>query len=192
MIAYYKMRESDSTYADRVENEEDNMKVVADIVNMSKSIDRVSSGRGLMNRLMAAQNLSLNGEKDYFEYIISQPAVTDALLEIKRSGRFEQIKQEAEGNKVNGKVRDGRVKGHHETMGERCRRLANNAISRNPNTVNEIRRYLSANSHVDFNKEDEATAYIFSAVARTMGSTPTIKNNEDGSLTFDTGTAITK
>lgn len=186
------MREIDSAYADRVENEEANMKAVADVVNMSKSIDRVASGKRLMNRLMAAQNLSLNGEKDYFEYIISQPAVTNALLEIKKSGKFEQIKQEAEENKANGKIRDGRVKGHYETMGERCRRLANNAISRNPSTVSQIKKYLSANKQVDFNKEDEATAYVFSAVARTMGNTPTIKNNGDGSLLFDTGTAITK
>lgn len=192
LLSYYKMMESDMAYSDRVEKEDANMKLVADTVNNSKTISGVTSGRGLMNKLMAAQNLSLNGEKDYLEYLISQPEISDLLLEIKKSDRFEQIKQQAELNKSNGKVSNGRVKGHLETLGERCTRLANNAISRNPSTVSNIKRYLSSAPTTTFSKNDEATAYIFSAVARTMGNTPSISKNNDGDLTFDSGTDITR
>ena len=182
--------ESDTAYSERVENEDMNMKRVADIVNNCSSISGIPSGKRLMNILMAAKNLSLTGETDYFEYIISQPIVTDLLQEIKKSGRFDKIKQQVEENKQNGKIKYGQLIGHEETMGERCTRIANAEIAYNPNTVAEVKKVLDTIPKKRYNTISPEP-FIWTAISRTMGHMPKLQTS-NGHVYFEEENTITR
>lgn len=194
LINYYKMAETDTAYQDRVSREDENMKFVADTVNMNKQITFAKFGKNFMNRLMAAQNLSLKGQKDYLEELISQPAISDVLLQVRKSGRNKEIQQRAENNKINGILTNGKPKGHHETNGERCARFANNEISKNPSIVNLAKQKLTSNVPILYEKDTDSQrmVFVYSAIARTMGYIPSFKQDKSGNMLFTPNDGISR
>lgn len=194
LINYYKMAETDTAYQNRVSREDENMKFVADTVNMNKQITFAKFGKNFMNRLMAAQNLSLKGQKDYLEELISQPAISNVLLQVRKSGRNKEIQQRAENNKINGILTNGKPKGHHETNGERCARFANNEISKNPSIVNLAKQKLTSNVPILYEKDTDSQrmVFVYSAIARTMGYIPSFKQDKSGNMLFTPNDGISR
>ena len=194
LINYYKMAETDTAYQDRVSREDENMKFVADTVNMNKQITFAKFGKNFMNRLMAAQNLSLEGQKDYLEELISQPAISNVLLQVRKSGRNKDIQQRAENNKTNGLLINGKPKGHYETNGERCARFANNEISKNPDIINSAKQKLASNVPILYEKDTDSQrmVFVYSAIARTMGYTPSFKQDKSGEMLFTPNDGISR
>lgn len=185
LISYYRLAETDEAYQLRVESEDKNMQLVANTINHSETLGSISSGKKFINRLMAAQNLSLEGQTDYLEALISQPAVYDTILQIKNDGIHRQIKEKAEQNIANGKQRR-----HHETKGEAGLRIANRTIAKDPNFMEKATRFVTTKSNFSVEKQEDA--YALSAVARTQGKIPSFTQNQNGEFDFNTDEQITR
>lgn len=185
LISYYRLAETDEAYQLRVESEDKNMQLVANTINHSETLSSISSGKKFINRLMAAQNLSLEGQTDYLEALISQPAVYDTILQIKNDGIHRQIKERAEQNIANGKQR-----GHHETKGEAGLRIANRTIANNPNFMEKATRFVTTKSNFSVEKQEDA--FALSAVARTYGKIPSFTQNANGKFDITVDEELTK
>ena len=136
LIADYKKMEHDEWYESRVQKEDTDMHRIANVVNKNEIINSSIKGPGLFRLLIAAQNLSLDDEQNFLEEMLKQPAVNDALLELKKSGQVHTIHTEAQENEKNGRVNtDGLLESHSLTHGEMNIREANQFISEHPNAV---------------------------------------------------------
>lgn len=185
LISYYRLAETNEAYQLRVESEDKNMQLVADTINNSRTLDTVSSGKKFINKLMAAQNLSLAGQTDYLEALISQPAVYDTILQIKNDGIHRQIKERAEQNIANGKQ-----KGHNETKGEAGLRISNRTIANNPNFMEKATRFVTTKSNFSVEKQEDA--FALSAVARTYGKIPSFTQNTNGKFDITVDEELSK
>lgn len=183
-IQYYNMMEHDEWYKNRVKNEDKNMKRVARIVNNNEQMIPVKNGPGLFNLLKAAQNLSLIGEKDFLEEILSKPEVEKTLLEFKSSEQAKKIKTEALENEKNGKVNsNGLVEGHKLTQGEIAITTANEFIRQHPNAAAVARKKLNERNVfvIKFgDKETMRKARLVEVVARTQGKGVTRTEDKEG------------
>ncbi len=190
LIKAYLMAETDSMYDKRVEKEDNNMRYVANTINGSRTIPEVKQDLPrLMRLLIAAQNISLDGEIDYLEEIISQPAVSHALYELRRAGQLDKLRTIGEKKEQEGKVNGGRT--HHETKGEIHRRIANRVIKEEPDAVLKARAALTKRNNGLVS--DERKAMLFSVVARTQGKIPTYERDEtSGKYRFNAGESLTK
>ena len=190
LIKAYVMAETDSMYDKRVEKEDNNMRYVANTINGSRTIPEVKQDLPrLMRLLIAAQNISLDGETDYLEEIISQPAVSHALSELRRDGQLDKLRTIGEKKEQEGKVSGGRT--HSETKGETHRRIANRVIKEDPDAVSKARAALAKRNNGLV--ADERKAMLFSVVARTQGKIPTYERDEtSGKYSFNAGESLTK
>lgn len=182
-IQYYNMMEHDEWYQHRVEREDEIMQRVARIVNNHEQMMPVKNGPGLFGLLKAAQNLSITGEKDFLEEILSQPEVNKTLLEFKASEQAKRMKLEALENEKNGKVNaEGLLSGHYMTYGERLHKEANEYTSKHPNAVTFAKKLLSERSSFTLeygNSELTQNSKVIELVARTQGKyTNRIRNSE--------------
>ena len=191
LITYYLKAETDAMYDERVEGEDKNMRFAARAINNSQQIHiEQKDFPKLMRLLLAAKNISLDGQTDYFEKIISQPEISKALAEIRDSGQFDKVKSIAERNEQEGKLTNGKLKGHNETKGELGLRIANRTIERNPGFVEKATRFISSRSKFSVNEQSDAIA--LSAVARTQGKIPSYTKNENGTFDFNSDEEITR
>ncbi len=185
-IQYYNMMEHDEWYQHRVEKEDKNMQRVARIVNNHEQMMPVKNGPGLFYLLKAAQNLSIIGEKDFLEEILSQPEVNKTLLEFKASEQAKKMKAEAQENEKNGKVNaDGLLSGHHMTYGERLHKEANEYISKHPNEVTFAKKELSEKSSFPLeygNSELTKKSKVIELVARAQGKYTNRTRNSEGNI----------
>ena len=185
-IQYYNMMEHDEWYQHRVEKEDEIMQRVARIVNNHEQMMPVKNGPGLFYLLKAAQNLSIIGEKDFLEEILSQPEVNKTLLEFKASEQAKKMKSEALENGKNGKVNDdGLLKGHFMTYGERLHKEANEYISKHPNEVTFAKKELSEKSSFPLeygNSELTKKSKVIELVARTQGKYTNRTRNSEGNI----------
>jgi len=173
LITDYRKMEHDEWYESRTQKEESDMQRIANIVNKNNLINSTIKGPGLFRLLIAAQNLSLDGEKDFFKEMLKQPAVNNALLELKKSGRVHTIHTEAQENEKKGKIdENGILEGHSLTHGERNIREANQFISEHPNAVSVARKKLSERNSFLIKYRDTETmkkARLIEVVARSQG-----------------------
>lgn len=189
LIEAYLMAETDDMYNKRTAGEDKAMKYAADTVNGSKTIQEVKKDLPhLMRLLIAAQNISLDGERDYLEEILAQPAISQALLDIRKDGQLEKITAIGEKKAREGKVVDGRT--HRETKGQLQRRIANGIIRDTPDAVSRATQILSKSSKGTV--KSERRAMLFCVVARTQGKIPSYEENGNGTYTIDTGEEITR
>lgn len=183
-IQYYNMMEHDEWYRHRIEREDENMQRVAKIVNNHEQMMPVKNGPGLFYLLKAAQNLSITGEKDFLEEILSQPEVNKTLLEFKSSEQAKKMKTEALENEKNGKVNNDGLLGKHKlTHGEITIRTANEFISQHPNAVAVARKKLDERNLFVIkygDKEAMKKARLVEVVARTQGKFITRATDKEG------------
>lgn len=190
LISYYDMMEHDDWYEKRLANEDENMQKVANIVNHNGQVAPVENIGSLVRMLKAAKNLSIDGEKDYLEAIISQPEVHKALIAAKQEKKYDKIKEEALRCEQEGKVTtQGLREGHVESTGEKELRAANILVRQNPNVVAEARATLSSKSHISLGTttDDIKLSNLYCLVARTQGRIPSRQRTHD-TIEFDSGT----
>ena len=190
LISNYNKMEHDEWYQHRTEKETINMQKVANIVNSHETMLPIKSGPGLLYLLKAAQNLSINGEKDFLEEIISQPAVNKALLELRKSGQADKIRDEAMQNESNGRVNsNGLLEGHSQTQGEKELHSANVCVRHNPNAVSEARKAMQSSSTLSFDTSTDGIrlSNLYSLIARTQGKLPS-KTRTANTIELDTDT----
>ena len=184
LITDYRMMETDEWYKTRAEKEETDMQRIAYIVNNNKLFDSQIKGPGLFRLLIAAQNLSLDGEKDFLEEMLKQPAVCSALLELKESRQVNNIHTQAQKNKQNAKINEnGILEGRSLTHGEKSIRDANQLISEHPNAVSVAREKLSEkNTFLIKYGDTEAMkkARLIEVVAKSQGKNITRTTDKDG------------
>lgn len=173
LIEDYRKMEKDEWYKKRVQNEEGDMQRIANIVKKNEIINEPIKGPGLFRLLIAAENISLNGEQNFLEEMLKQPAVNNALLELKGSGQVRTIHTQAQENERNGRINaDGLLEGHFLTHGELTIRAANQFIAEHPNAVSVARKKLEENSSFLIpyrNEEIMKKARLIEVVARTQG-----------------------
>ncbi len=186
LITDYRKMEHDEWYESRTQKEETDMQRIANTVNQNSVINTSIKGPGLFRLLIAAQNLSLDGEQDFLEEMLKQPAVSDALLELKKSGQVHTIYTEAQENEKNGKVNaEGIVNGHSITYGERLHKQANEYISEKPNAVAFAKKELSVRSSFPLeysNSELTKKSRVIELVARTQGKLTNRTRNGEGNI----------
>lgn len=190
LITYYDMMEHDDWYEKRLANEDKNMQKVANIVNHNGQVAPVENIGSLVRMLKAAKNLSIDGEKDYLEAIISQPEVHKALVAAKQGKKYDKIKEEALRYEQEGKVTaQGLREGHVESTGEKELRAANILVRHNPDVVAEARATLASKSHISFGTttDDIKLSNLYCLVARTQGRIPSKQRTYD-TIEFDSGT----
>ena len=193
LITDYRKMEHDEWYESRTQKEETDMQRIANIVNQNSVINTSIKGPGLFRLLIAAQNLSLDGEQDFLEEMLKQPAVNDALLELKKSGQVHTIHTEAQENEIKGIINEnGLLDGHSLTHGERNIREANQFISEHPNAVSVARKKLTERNSFLIKHGDLETmkkARLIEIVARTKGKsiTRTTDSNKNRILQVDDG-----
>lgn len=188
LIQTYLMVETDKMYEDRVQGENANMKFA---VKNSQNINLTSINiPKIMRLLLAAKNVSLYGQKDYLEEIISNPSIYQALLTIKDSSEYDHMVQKGKAKQTSGELVNGKPFGHRETIGERDARIANNLLQQNPNAITVAKQKLSLGRTLKF--KDDRNILFYSAVARTLGKTPSYTKGNDGTFEFDSGEEITK
>lgn len=184
LIVDYKKMEHDEWYESRARKEETNMQRIANLVNKNDIINSSIQGPGLFRLLIAAQNLSIDGEQNFLEEMLKQPAVNDALLELKKSGQVHTIHTEAQKNEKNGKVNaDGLLEGHSLTHGEITIREANKFVGEHPNAVSVARKKLSERNSFLIKHGDTETmkkARLVEVVARTQAKSITRTTDENG------------
>lgn len=184
LIADYKKMEHDEWYKIRAQKEDSDMQRIANVVNKNEIINSSIKGPGLFRLLIVAQNLSLDGEQNFLEEMLKQPAVNDALLELKKSGQVHTIHTEAEENEKNGKVNaNGLLEGHSLTHCEITIREANKFIGEHPNAVSVARKKLSERNSFLIkhgNTETMKKARLVEVVARTQGKSITRTTDENG------------
>ena len=177
LILDYRKMEHDEWYESRTQKEENDMQRIANIINKNDIINSSIKGPGLFRILIAAQNLSLEGEQDFLEEILKQPAVNDALLELKKSGQVHTIHTEAQENEQNGRVNNnGLLDEHSLTHGEKNIREANQFISEHPNAVSVAKQKLSERNSFLIKYGDTESmkkARLVEIVARTQGKSIT-------------------
>ena len=193
LITDYKKMEHDEWYESRKQKEDTDMQRVANIVNKNEIINTQIKGPGLFRLLCASQKLSIDGEQDFLEEMLTQPAVNNALLELKKSRQVHTIHTEAEENEKRGKVNaNGLLEGHSLTHGEITIREANEFISEHPNAVSVAIRKLTERSSFLIKYGDAETlkkARLIEVVARTQGKsiTRTTDANKNRILQVDDG-----
>lgn len=198
LIADYKKMEHDEWYESRAQKEDTDMQRIANVVNRNEIINSSIKGPGLFRLLIAAQNLSLDGEQNFLEEMLKQPAVNDALLELKKSGQVHTIHTQAQENEKNGRVNtDGLLESHSLTHGEMNIRVANQFISEHPNAVSVAKKKLNERNSFLIKYGDTATmreARLVEVVARTQGKsiTRTTDENKNRILQVDDGKEQTK
>lgn len=183
LIADYKKMEHDEWYESRVQKEDTDMHRIANVVNKNEIINSSIKGPGLFRLLIAAQNLSLDDEQNFLEEMLKQPAVNDALLELKKSGQVHTIHTEAQENEKNGRVNtDGLLESHSLTHGEMNIREANQFISEHPNAVSVAKKKLNERNSFLIKYGDTATmkkARLVEVVARAQGKSITRTTDEN-------------
>ena len=183
LIADYKKMEHDEWYESRVQKEDTDMHRIAKVVNKNEIINSSIKGPGLFRLLIAAQNLSLDDEQNFLEEMLKQPAVNDALLELKKSGQVHTIHTEAQENEKNGRVNtDGLLESHSLTHGEMNIREANQFISEHPNAVSVAKKKLNERNSFLIKYGDTATmkkARLVEVVARAQGKSITRTTDEN-------------
>ena len=183
LIADYKKMEHDEWYESRVQKEDPDMHRIANVVNKNEIINSSIKGPGLFRLLIAAQNLSLDDEQNFLEEMLKQPAVNDALLELKKSGQVHTIHTEAQENEKNGRVNtDGLLESHSLTHGEMNIREANQFISEHPNAVSVAKKKLNERNSFLIKYGDTATmkkARLVEVVARAQGKSITRTTDEN-------------
>lgn len=190
LITYYDMMEHDDWYEKRLANEDKNMQKIANIVNHNGQVAPVENIGSLVRMLKAAKNLSIDGEKDYLEAIISQPEVHKALVAAKQEKKYDKIKEEALRCEHEGKVTtQGLREGHQLSQGEKELCSANNLVEKNPNAVAEARATLASKSHISLGTttDDIKLSNLYCLVARTQGKIPSKQRTYD-TIEFDSGT----
>lgn len=183
LIADYKKMEHDEWYESRAQKEDYDMQRIANVVNKNEIINSSIKGPGLFRLLIAAQNLSLDGEQNFLEEMLKQPAVNDALLELKKSGQVHTIHTDAQENEKNGRVNtDGLLESHSLTHGEMNIREANQFISEHPNAVSVAQKKLNERNSFLIKYRDTATmkkARLVEVVARAQGKSITRTTDEN-------------
>ena len=183
LIQTYLMVETDKMYEDRVQGESSNMKFA---VKNSQTINLTSINiPKIMRLLLAAKNVSLYGQKDYLEEIISHPSINQALLTIKDSPEYAQMVQKGKAKQNLGELVNGKPFGHRETIGERDARIANNLLQQSPNAITVAKQKLALGRNLKF--QDERNALFYSAVARSLGKTPSYTEVKKGEFSFSAG-----
>lgn len=184
LIKDYRKMEHDKWYESRIQKEDTDMQRIANIVNKNEIINSLITGPGLFRLLIAAKNLSIDGEQDFLDEMLKQPAVNDALLELKKSGQVHIIHTEAEENEKKEKVNaDGLLEGHSLTHGEITIREANKFVSEHPNAVSVARKKLSERNSFIIKYGDTETmkkARLVEIVAKTQGKSITRSTDENG------------
>ena len=189
LIKAYLRAESNDMYNTRVKTEEKNMHFVATTVNESKTIpDYMASpinantpldgssiipeAKGIVPKIMrlliAAQDISLDGENDYLEEIISQPAISRTLIAMRNAKLLDKLNAIGDKKEQQGKVSNGRT--HKETNGDYQRRIANEAINQDSTMFLIARYYLQNNSAITATTETKAA--LLCLAARTQGIIP--------------------
>ena len=186
LITYYKKMEHDDWYAQRKEDEDINMKRVADTVNKNQLIASQIKGPKLLRILCAAQNLSIDGEQDFLEEMLKQPSINDSILELKKSGIVHKMRLEAEENEKNGKINNnGLVGTHNLTEGEKLNERVNEYVRGNPDAITFAKNHLKSNNSYTTeygNKESMENACVIELIAKSQGKLTERTRNNDGNI----------
>lgn len=186
LITDYKKMEHDEWYNSRKEKEDTDMQRVANLVRSNGIINSINGQDVLFRSLIAAQNLSIEGEQDFFEEMLKQPAVSDALIELKKAGQTHTIHTEAQENERDGKINsDGILNGHFITNGERMHKEVNEYISEHPNAVTFAKKALRGRSLFTVGYGDSELmkkSKVIELVARTQGKLTSRTRNNDGNI----------
>ena len=187
----YKQCETDENYSSRAKNEERDMRLVIDFADSCSKgrIEMLSQNAiaSVMNLLYAAQNLSLDGQKDYISVLIDQPIISDFLRKMRDDNILEKMAQKAQERKANGTLSE-----HKPTYWETAIRDANALISEHPNAVEVVRKKLGESRTFTINKGDTENlrrAKLISVVAMTQSLDITRTTDSQGNriLQLDNG-----
>lgn len=172
LMQVYRQYEKDENYDNRVKTEENDMYVISDMNSKHGRIEVLAqtskSTARVMNLLYAAQNLSLDGQKDYVEALIDQPQINEFLLNLRRHDFIDIMEKSIQERKDNGMLSE-----HKPTHFEIARTEANKLISVNPNAVGMAKKILNENhKYFKINKgniENLRKAYLIEIVGLTLG-----------------------
>lgn len=191
LMQVYKQCETDENYSSRAKNEERDMRLVIDFADSCSKgrIEMLSQNAiaSVMNLLYAAQNLSLDGQKDYISVLIDQPIISDFLRKMRDDNILEKMAQKAQERKANGTLSE-----HKPTYWETAIRDANALISEHPNAVEVVRKKLGESRTFTINKGDTENlrrAKLISVVAMTQSLDITRTTDSQGNriLQLDNG-----
>ena len=189
IMQVYKQCETDENYLTRAKNEERDMRLVVDFVETySKGrIEMLSQNAiaSVMNLLYAAQNISLDGQKDYVSILIDQPIISDFLRKMRDDNVLEKMAQKAQERKANGTLSE-----HKPTYWETAKRDANAIISEHPNAVEVVRKKLSESRTFTIPKGDIKNlgrAKLISVFAMTQGLDITRTTDSQGNRILQLG-----
>ena len=139
----------------------------------------------VMNLLYAAQNISLDGQKDYVSILIDQPIISDFLRKMRDDNVLEKMAQKAQERKANGTLSE-----HKPTYYETANKHANALISEHPNAIETVRKKLSIQRTFTIPKGDTTNlrrAMLISIYAITQGEVVTRSTDKQGNRILKIG-----
>lgn len=195
LMQMYRQCEKDENYEDRVKREDSDMSLVINTVDRNGSFEILSSTASVrvMDLLYAAQNVSLDGEKDYLEAFIEKPEISEFLLNMRNNNILDRMQKKAQERKDNGTISI-----HRPTHGEVAIRNANAIIKEHPNAVETVKGELSGKQPTFIiekgNVKNLKRANLIEIVARIQARYISRSTDESGNkiLTIDGGKDVIK
>lgn len=197
LLEDYGKIETDEQYQVRLEKEDKNMQRVANIINNNLDMLRINDTDSLFRLLKAAQNLSIEGQKDYLVEIIQRPEVNDFLVQLyspKGQSKASEISKQAKENENNGLINSNGLFGNHSlSQGEKELHSANVCVRNNPQIIAVITKKISSQTQFTFGKttDDNRLSNLYSLISRTQGKIPN-KTRKLDSVILDTGDSLAR
>lgn len=168
LVDKYRQIEDDENYRKRATGEERTAQKVVEVLKKGKFETFPKDPHAFMRMLIAAQNISFEGGRDFFAELIAMPEVNKALLQIKNREKLKTLMDST----IEQKKQNGEKLYHKETDLETSLRLANSSSINHPEEFKEIVDVVSNNDAIDFedNYEGQRKHKITKLVALTQGN----------------------
>lgn len=177
LIEKYKQCEDDANYDIRKNFEDRTMQKVVDVSNGTILFTQLPTDiHKFMRMLISAQNLSITGERDFLEEVISIDIVNQRLLELHEDKSFQKQVDE----KIAFKKSKNEKLGHVETEAEVNLRLANSSAKNHTEEFEKLKYAIENGKAIIFEstQDGQRCKRIASLYAKTQGQFELFKDTE--------------
>lgn len=177
LIEKYKQCEDDANYDIRKNFEDRTMQKVVDVSNGTILFTQLPTDiHKFMRMLISAQNLSITGERDFLEEVISIDIVNQRLLELHEDKSFQKQVDE----KIAFKKSKNEKLGHVETEAEVNLRLANSSAKNHTEEFEKLKYAIENGKAITFEstQDGQRCKRIASLYAKTQGQFELFKDTE--------------
>lgn len=178
LIEKYKQCEDDANYDIRKNFEDTTMQRVVAVSNGTIQFNQVPTDiHKFMRMLISAQNLSITGERDFLEEIISIDIVNQRLLELHADKNFQKQVDE----KISMKKSKNEKLGHVETEAEVNLRLANSSVKNHTEEFEKLKFAIENGKSITFEstQDGQRCKRIACLYAMTQGQFELFKDSEN-------------